>query len=236
MYIYYFLDANPPVPNYESKNPTFYKNQELYYSTNVIGNIDYCIISPELNIPGLEFSTINGEIFGVINGYVEQQSYTVTCKNDIGISSSELNITISNSTLYDACEEEQKAYIFITVNTLDFPSRIGLTINYKNGSTLLSLNGLDMNWETNRQYSFSKCVPQGLYTCTKTSTSTDGWEFQNIIIELYGAALGSYSMNEEEPTTTYQLSRIFLLYYYSTIYFRCKKSMVIFSCISRKME
>lgn len=200
VYIYLLLDLAAPFPTYEKTEWEIYLFGYVDITPTFVTKVDYCSISPQLNLQGLNFDENTGSIKGTLTLDGESQLYTVTCVNGFGTSSANLNITVIGVTAEEGCRREGNAYINITVFTYTSPSRMGFSMLNSLGHEIISKTQSEEGWASRKQYDYTMCVPAGVYKFIRTST-TSGWERQAISIDLFGTVIANYSMDTIHPTT-----------------------------------
>lgn len=167
-----------------------------------------------MSIDGLSFNGATGSISGrVISSFIST-IYTVTCYNGFGHSSVNLNFTYIEEDIEDSCMREGNMFIQIIVYTTKSPSRISFIMYNPDNSILLSLPKVGETWENNNQYYYAECVPQGIYSCTRTTTHDAGWDRQAVEIQLFDTVIANLTMSTfDGESISNQLYCIYLIYY-----------------------
>lgn len=167
-----------------------------------------------MSIDGLSFNGATGSISGRVGVYFTSKIYTVTCYNGFGSSSVNLNFTYIEENIEDNCMREGNIFIQIIVYTTNSPSRISFTMYNPDNSILLSLPKVGEKWGNNDQYYYTECVPQGIYSCTRTTNNDGGWDKQAVEIQLFDTVIANLTMSTfDGESISNQLYCIYLIYY-----------------------
>lgn len=201
VYIYLLLDLAAPFPTYEKTEWEIYLFGYVDITPTFVTKVNYCSISPQLNLQGLNFDENTGSIKGTLTLAGESQLYTVTCVNGFGSSSANINITVIGITEEEGCRREGNAYINITVYTYTAPSRISFSMVNSLDQEIISKTQSEEGWESRKQYYYTMCVPSGVYKFIRSTSSTSGWDRQAVSIDIFGTIIANYSMDSIHPTT-----------------------------------